>query len=53
MFLTEYNSTTMQRKPAEVFDAALKQPIIITRQAHDAVVMLSKKEYAKLVSGKK
>lgn len=49
MFLPEYNSTKMQREPAVVFDAALKEPIIITRMNHDGVVMLSKKEYAKLV----
>ncbi len=49
MFLTEFNSTTMQRKPAEVFDAALVAPVIISRQCHESVVMLSKTEYAKLV----
>ena len=49
MFLTEFNSTTMQRQPALVFDAALKEPVIISRQSHESVVMLSKKQYAKLV----
>ena len=53
MFLKEFNSTTMQRKPAEVFNAALKEPIIVTRQAHDSVVMMSKEEYAKLVAKSK
>lgn len=53
MFLPEYNSTTMQRHPAVVFDAALKQPVIITRLKHEGVVMLSKKEYAKLVKNQK
>ena len=49
MFLTEFNSTTMQRRPAIVFDAALKAPIIISRQTKESVVMLSKSQYAKLV----
>jgi len=49
MFLTEFNSTTMQRQPAMVFDAALKGPVIISRQSHESVVMLSKEKYAKLV----
>ena len=53
MFLTEYNSTKMQREPAVVFDAALKEPIIITRMKHDGVVMLSKQAYARLVKNQK
>ena len=52
MFLKEFNSTDMQREPAKVFAAANKEPVIITRQAHEGVVMMSKKEYAKLVSVK-
>lgn len=53
MFLPEFNSTAMQREPAKVFNAALKEPIIVTRMAHDSVVMMSKKEYAKLVKNQK
>lgn len=53
MFLPEFNSTKLQRKPAEVFDAALKQPVIVTRMAHESVVMLSKKEYAQLIQNQK
>jgi PHD/YefM family antitoxin component YafN of YafNO toxin-antitoxin module len=53
MFLPEFNSTKLQRSPAEVFNAALKQPVIVTRMAHDSVVMLSKSAYAKLVSNQK
>lgn len=49
MFLPEFNSTAMQRKPGEVFAAALKQPIVINRLSHDGVVMMSKKKYAELV----
>lgn len=49
MFLPEYNSTQMQREPAKVFSAALKEPIVINRMNSDGVVMLSKKEYARLV----
>ncbi len=53
IFLPEFNSTKMQRKPAEVFDAALKQPIVINRMGHEGVVMLSKEEFSKLVSNQK
>ncbi|MBL4940052.1 MAG: hypothetical protein JKY81_00145 [Colwellia sp.] len=49
MFLPEYNSTQLQRDAKVVFDAASKEPIIITRQCSDGTVMMSKKEYAKLV----
>ena len=49
MFLPEYNSTQMQRETEKVFKAAQKEPIVITRQNNDSVIMLSKKEYAKLV----
>lgn len=48
MFLPEYNSTQMQRDPKKVFAAALKEPIVINRMNSEGVVMLSKKEYAKL-----
>lgn len=53
MFLPEYNSTKMQREPAIVFNAALKEPVIITRMSHESVVMLSKKQYAKLIKNQK
>ena len=49
MFLPEYNSTQLQRDAKVVFDAAAKEPIVINRQACDGAVMMSKKEYAKLV----
>ena len=49
MFLPEYNVTQVQREATLVFKAALKEPIIITRQASEGFVMMSKKEYAKLV----
>lgn len=49
MFLPEYNSTQLQRNAASVFNAAAKEPIVINRQGSDGVVMMSKKEYAKLV----
>lgn len=49
MFLEEFGSTELQRDVAKVFKAAYKKPIYITRQKKEGVVMLSKKEYAKLV----
>lgn len=49
MFLDEYSSTQLQRDTKKVFDAANKQAIIVTRMGSDSVVMLSKKEYAKLM----
>ena len=49
MFLPEYNSTQLQRDAKVVFDAASKEPIIINRQGSNGAVMMSKKEYAKLV----
>ena len=53
MFLPEYNSTQLQRDAKVVFDAAAKEPIVINRQASDGAVMMSKKEYAKLVKAAK
>ena len=49
MFLPEFNSTQLQRNAAEVFEAAQKEPILITRMGGDGAVMLSKKDYAALV----
>lgn len=49
MFLQEFNSTQLQRDADTVFKAAYKKPILVTRQAREGVVVLSKKEYARLV----
>lgn len=49
MFLPEYTSTQLQRDTKNVFDAANKEPVIVTRMGSDSVVMISKKAYAKLV----
>ena len=49
MFLQEIGSTVLQRQVDKVFKLAYKKPIYITRQNKEGVVMLSKKEYAKLV----
>lgn len=53
MFLPELNSTHMQRDPNKVFNMAYKQPVLINRMGKEGVVMLSKKEYAKLVANQK
>lgn len=49
MFLKEFKSTDLQRDTAKVFKAAYRHPVIINRQKKEPVVMMSKKEYAKLV----
>lgn len=53
MFLQEFNSTDLQRSADTVFKAAYKKPIIVTRQGKQSVVVLSKKEYAKLIKESK
>ena len=50
MFLTEFNSTTMQRQPALVFSKSIEAPVIINRQSHESVVMLSKSKYAEIMA---
>ena len=49
MFLPEYNSTQIQREPAKVFKAAAKEPIVINRMGSEGVVMMSKREYSRLL----
>tara|TARA_R110000868_G_scaffold125265_3_gene331035 strand:- start:10611 stop:10775 length:165 start_codon:yes stop_codon:yes gene_type:complete len=49
MFLPEYNSTQLQRNPSSVLNAATIEPVVINRQGKEGVVIMSKKEYAKLV----
>lgn len=49
MFLKEFQSTDLQRDTANVFKAAYRNPVIINRQKKEPVIMMSKKEYAKLV----
>ena len=49
MFLQEFKSTDIQRKPAEVFEAAKTAPIVINRMGHDGVVMMSKDKYSELI----
>ena len=49
MFLKEFKSTDLQRATKEVFEVAVKEPVIINRMGHDSVIMLSKKMYAELV----
>jgi PHD/YefM family antitoxin component YafN of YafNO toxin-antitoxin module len=53
MFLPEFTSTRMQRKASEVFEAAIKEPIVISRTANEGVVMMSKREYSRLVMNQK
>ncbi len=50
MFLKEFNSTELQREADKVFKEAYKKPIRITRQKNHGVVMMSEKEYMKLVT---
>ena len=49
MFLPEFNSTDIQRNTQSVFKAIKKGPIIITRQGDEGAVMMTKKDYSKLV----
>lgn len=49
MFLTEFGSTELQRDIAKVLKVVYKKPVLITRQRGEGFVMMSKKEYAKLV----
>ncbi len=49
MFLQEFNSTQLQRESATVFKVAYRKPIRITRQGDHGVVMMSEKEYIKLL----
>lgn len=49
MFLKEYNSTSLQRNSIEVYEAALVEPIMITRQAKENLILISKAKYEELV----
>lgn len=49
MFLTEFNSTQLQKTPGVVFGAAQDEPVLVNRMGHKAVVMMSKEKYAELV----
>ena len=49
MFLQEFQSTDLQRNIGRVLKVVYKKPVLITRQRGEGFVMLSKKEYARLV----
>lgn len=53
MFLKEFGSTEFLRDPQRIYKAAYRKPVIITRQNKEGLVMMSKKEYAKLVKSSK
>ena len=48
MFLPEFTSTDIQREPARVFDTAQKEPVVINRMGHKAIVAMSKSEFSRL-----
>lgn len=49
MFLKEYNSTALQRNSSEVYEAALIEPVMITRQAKENVILISKAKFEELM----
>lgn len=49
MFLQEFNSTQLQRESAMVFKAAYRKPVRVTRQGDHGVVVMSEREYKKLL----
>jgi len=49
MFLKEINSSVAQRQIGKLFAAAYRSPVLLTRQNHEDVVVMSKVRYAKLI----
>lgn len=47
--MLRYSSTDIQRKWGEVQDAALSQPVAISRNDRDRLVIISAQEYARLM----
>ena len=49
MFLKEINSSTAQRQIDKLFKAAYREVILLTRHNKEAVVVMSKAKYTKLI----
>jgi len=53
MFLQEINSSTAQRDMNKLFKMAYKKVTLLTRANNEDVVVMSKKEYTKLLKASK
>jgi len=48
--LEDFTSTDLQRDPVKVYDAVKNEEVVIRRQSHNAMILMTKKRYLELMS---